>query len=44
VRAEVARWQAAGVDMLIVGCRDVDQLDSLAQAVAEPLVRPLASE
>ncbi|HEY0578900.1 MAG TPA: LLM class F420-dependent oxidoreductase [Pseudonocardia sp.] len=44
VRAGVARWQAAGVDMLIVGCRDVDQLGSLAQAVAEPLARPLASE
>ena len=44
VRAGMARWQAAGVDMLIVGCRDVDQLAGLAEAVAAPLVRPLATE
>jgi len=34
VRAEVARWEEAGVDMLIVGCRDVHHVRSLAQALA----------
>jgi hypothetical protein len=34
VRAEVARWEEAGVDMLIVGCRDVRQVRTLAQALA----------
>ncbi len=34
VRAEVARWERAGVDMLIVGCRDVQQVRTLAQTLA----------
>ncbi len=34
VRAEVARWERAGVDMLIVGCRDVHQVRTLAQTLA----------
>jgi F420-dependent oxidoreductase-like protein len=34
VRAEVVRWERAGVDMLIVGCRDVEQVRTLAQTLA----------
>jgi F420-dependent oxidoreductase-like protein len=34
VRAEVARWERAGVDMLIVGCRDVHQVRALAETLA----------
>jgi F420-dependent oxidoreductase-like protein len=34
VLAEVARWERSGVDMLIVGCRDVRQVHTLAQALA----------
>jgi F420-dependent oxidoreductase-like protein len=33
VRAGVARWEASGVDMLIVGCEDADRLTTLADAV-----------
>jgi F420-dependent oxidoreductase-like protein len=32
VRAEVARWAAAGVTMLIVGCRDVASINAVADA------------
>jgi F420-dependent oxidoreductase-like protein len=34
VRAEVARWAEAGVDMLIVSCRDTDQARALADTLA----------
>ncbi|MGI5128140.1 LLM class F420-dependent oxidoreductase [Pseudonocardia sp. CA-107938] len=34
VRAEVARWEKAGVGMLIVGCRSVEQVRALAGALA----------
>jgi F420-dependent oxidoreductase-like protein len=44
VRAGMARWQAAGVDMLIVGCRDAAQLEALAAAAAPARVGPLASQ
>jgi len=44
VRAGMARWQAAGVDMLIVGCRDAAQLEALAAAAAPVRVGPLASQ
>jgi hypothetical protein len=40
----MARWQAAGVDMLIVGCRDTAQLEALAAAAAPAPVGPLASQ
>lgn len=35
VRAEVARWERAGVDMLVVGCRDADQVRAVAGAVLD---------
>jgi len=48
VRAGMARWRAAGVDMLIVGCRDAAQLEALVAAAApDPVAQPagaLASE
>ncbi|MBO0848545.1 MAG: LLM class flavin-dependent oxidoreductase, partial [Pseudonocardia sp.] len=34
VRSEVARWAEAGVDMLIVSCRDTDQARALADTLA----------
>ncbi|WP_028920867.1 LLM class F420-dependent oxidoreductase [Pseudonocardia acaciae] len=34
VRAEVARWAEAGVDMLIVSCRDTGQARALADTLA----------
>ena len=43
VRAGMARWRAAGVDMLIVGCRDATQLEALAAAAAPAPVGPLAT-
>jgi alkanesulfonate monooxygenase SsuD/methylene tetrahydromethanopterin reductase-like flavin-dependent oxidoreductase (luciferase family) len=33
VRDEVARWEASGVDMLIVGCRDAAHVSALATLV-----------
>jgi F420-dependent oxidoreductase-like protein len=39
VREGVARWQASGVDMLLVGCRDVGQLEALASAVSPALAQ-----
>jgi F420-dependent oxidoreductase-like protein len=33
VRAEVARWEASGVDMLIVGCRDTAHVAALGALV-----------
>lgn len=38
VRAGVARWEAAGVDMLIVGCQDAEQVRTLAGALGHSLV------
>lgn len=38
VRAEVARWERSGVGMLLVGCRDAEQVRTLAHALA---VQPL---
>ncbi|ANZ41044.1 LLM class F420-dependent oxidoreductase [Lentzea guizhouensis] len=32
VRAEVARWEAAGVTQLLVGCRDTDSIKAVAEA------------
>lgn len=32
VRAEVARWEAAGVTMLLVGCRDVASIKAVSDA------------
>ncbi len=32
VRAEVARWAAAGVTQLLVGCRDTDSIKAVAEA------------
>jgi alkanesulfonate monooxygenase SsuD/methylene tetrahydromethanopterin reductase-like flavin-dependent oxidoreductase (luciferase family) len=40
VRAGVAEWEAAGVNMLIVGCRDLAAVRALTDAV----VRPLATD
>jgi F420-dependent oxidoreductase-like protein len=37
VRAGVAEWAAAGVDMLIVGCPDIASVRALAEAVHGPL-------
>ncbi|UPK62758.1 LLM class F420-dependent oxidoreductase [Rhodococcus pyridinivorans] len=33
VREGVKRWEAAGVTMLLVGCRDVDQVRTIAEVV-----------
>lgn len=33
VRDRVSRWESAGVDTLLVGCRDVEQVRSVADAV-----------
>ncbi|MEU7476739.1 LLM class F420-dependent oxidoreductase [Lentzea sp. NPDC042327] len=32
VRAEVARWEAAGVTQLLVGCRDTDSIKAVSEA------------
>jgi alkanesulfonate monooxygenase SsuD/methylene tetrahydromethanopterin reductase-like flavin-dependent oxidoreductase (luciferase family) len=43
VRAGVARWEASGVDMLIVGCPDAERLTAVADAVG-PASHHLVSE
>ncbi|GLZ31782.1 putative luciferase-like protein [Lentzea sp. NBRC 105346] len=43
VRAEVARWEAAGVTQLLVGCRDVASINAVA-AACQPVEQVLIWE
>lgn len=36
VRAGISRWEASGVDMLIIGCKDIGAIKALAGAVETP--------